>query len=139
MVNDQILIKEMCLAGREYLTAGATITPGCLVERNSAGLVVPHQLPGGPAQRMFAIEPLPLKIDQNYLLDEAVACKICRAGDQLYAFLADGESTSIGDFLCSAGNGVFKKHDVTHTDNLLALALETVVAEGDTRIVIEII
>lgn len=133
------MIKEMCLAGRGFMTAGATITPGCLVERSPDGTLIPHQLSGGPAQRMFAIEELPFAIDTNYSINKEMLYKICRAGDQVYAFLADGESVVIGDFLCSAGNGVFNKHTLTHEDNLLAIALEAVEAEGDTRIIIEII
>lgn len=133
------MITEMCLAGRGYMTAGATITPGCLVERDSAGTLIPHRLAGGPAQRMFALEKVPFGIDANYSINKEMLYKICRAGDQVLAFLADGESASIGDFLCSAGNGVLKNHTLTHDDNLLALALEAVEAVGDTRIIIEII
>lgn len=139
MANEQILIKEMCVAGKGLLFAEQTITPGCLVERTSANKLVPHSTPGGFAQRMIALESDPPVIDTNYDTNDIVQYKICRSGDQVYSFLADGESVQIGDFLCSAGNGVFKKHTLTHDGNVLALALEAVEAEGDTRLIIEII
>ncbi len=138
MPVESILIKEMCIAGKGTLTAGGTITPGCLVERTATGLLVPHSIVGGPSQRMIALEDLPFEIDENYFVNYEVFYKICRSGDQVYAFLVDGESTVIGDFLCSASNGVFKKRTLNQ-DTVLALALEAIEAVGDTRIIIEII
>lgn len=138
MPVESILIKEMCIAGKGTLTAGGTITPGCLVERTDAGILIPHSTEGGPAQRMIALEASPFEIDKNYLVNEDVSYKICRSGDQVYAFLKDGYVTVVGDFLCSAGNGVFEKRTLNQY-KVLALALEAVDAVGDTRIIIEII
>jgi len=135
MNNDPIIILEMCVAGRGTLLAGAIITPGCLVERNVNGDLIPHQFAGGPAQRMLALSSSqPYK---NYSIGETVTYKVCRSGDQMYGFLADGENVIIGDYLCSAGNGVFKK--VSSQDVALSLALEPCISEGDTKLKIEML
>lgn len=131
-----ILVRQMCLAGRGARKAAAVITPGSLLMRIWNQYVIPHNLPGGPFQQMFALEKEGQSIDVSYNIDESVDYKICRAGDNVYAFLESGQAVDVGDFLESAGNGVLRKYQEGH---VIGLALEAGSASsGDTRFLIEI-
>jgi hypothetical protein len=131
-----IIIKEMCAAGRGVSTAGSAITPGSLICRNSGTSVIPSPLSGGFSPKMFALETE--NIDLNYKVNSAVPYKMCHTGDQVSAFLANGEVVVVGDALCCAGNGVLRKMSSSQ-DFVLAVSLEALAAIGDTRITVEII
>lgn len=131
-----IIIKEMCAAGRGVSTASSAITPGSLICRDSSTTVIPTPTSGGCCPKMVALETE--SIDLNYKVNASVPYKICHLGDQISAFLADGESVVVGDTLCCAGNGVLRKMSSSQ-DFVLAVSLEAITAVGDTRITIEII
>lgn len=133
-----IMISEMCVAGRGSGTAGTTITPGCLICRDSSGTLSPFNVDGGWALKMFALEVETGQEQVNYQANDTVKFKICHQGDQLSSFLADGETVVIGDRLCCAGNGVLRKIS-SSSDGALAIALEAMTASGDTAIDIEVI
>lgn len=133
-----IMINEVCVAGRGSGTATTTITPGCLICRDSSGGLSPFNVVGGACQKMFALEVETGMEHINYITNDTVTYKICCPGDQLSAFLADGETVVIGDRLCCAGNGVLQKIS-TSSDVALAIALEAMTASGDTAIDIEVI
>lgn len=132
-----IIVKETCIAGRTVGTAGSTITPGCLICLGSDGTVSPVSTTGCLVAKTFALDS-DNNLDVNYKVNDAVPYKYFHAGDQLSAFLKNGESVVIGDLLCCAGNGVFKKVSVS-TEIPLAMSTEAMTAVGDTRLVIEII
>jgi hypothetical protein len=131
-----VMVRESCIAGRKVGTAGSSITPGCLICLCSDGTVAPVSGTGCFAAKTFALETD--DINSNYKINDAVPYKYCHAGDQVSAFLKNGETVVIGDLVCCAGNGVFKKVSTT-TEIPLAVSTEAMTAVGDTRLVIEII
>lgn len=131
-----IIIKEMCIAGRGTATSGSTITPGSLICRTASSTVIPATADGGFTPKMFAIETD--EVDVNYQVNADVPYKMCHTGDQIDAFLANGESVAFGDPLCCAGNGVLRGVALPE-EYVIGIALEAVTAVGDTRISIEII
>ena len=97
----------------EELKAAAAITPGMLVEINSAGKVQAHATGDGFVLPMFAKEDAlqGKTIDQDYAATDPVLCWIPGRGDIVNAILHDEENVAIGDLLSSYGNGTLKKYD----------------------------
>ncbi len=95
---------------RKERTAAGTITPGFLIELDTNGDVVAHATDGGDAARMVAIEDALQgnEIGDDYSSGDQVQYVTPRPGDELYMWLADGETASIGSFLISKGNGELK-------------------------------
>ena len=99
---------------REEAIAAGTITPGMLCERDSNDKFVVHNSAGARAQRLFAVED-DLQgddIDTNYATtgdNTRVQANIFRAGDLVWALLANGENAAIGDLLVSNGDGYLKE------------------------------
>jgi len=97
-------------------TAGATVTPGELLEFAADGDLQPHSTApatdaDGSAQTMFADRGFGNSdIDTDYSAGEEVRYVIGRRGDEIYAFLADGEDVSKGDALESNGAGALQAH-----------------------------
>lgn len=140
----------------EYTATAVAITPGHLLELTSAGLVQKHSTASGnvlPA--IFAVED-ELQgngIDTAFAVSAKLQCWIPTRGDQVYAWLADGEDVAIGDPLESAGDGTLQKHvpdidsaadvETIYGNSIVAVALEAVdltnsaVAAG--RIIVRII
>lgn len=96
--------------------AGATVTPGELLEYAADGDVQPHStVPAtdtdGSAQPRFADRGFGNDgVDDDYSAGERVKTVIGRRGDEINAFLAAGENVSKGDALESAGNGALQAH-----------------------------
>ncbi len=111
MAKHTVKLKSYVDINNEYNAASA-VTPGELIEVNSSGKVKAHANAGQNVLPMFAFED-ELQgngIDDDYDADDPVQCWIPRAGDEVYAFLADGEDASQGDFLESDGNGALQVH-----------------------------
>lgn len=136
--------------------ATEAITPGDLVERyNNSGSVGlrKHSTAGGNAGRLFAKENDIAGDDLNddYASGEVVQFWACRPGDEVYAWLADGENASIGSFLESNGDGTLKVADedgdsagLERTQSIVAIALENVNLSAssnttDGRIKVEVV
>lgn len=107
----------------EAVAAGA-ITPGHLLQLNNAGKVVVHATSGGYAERIFALEDAlqGKTISDAYASGDLVGYVVAPPGDEVYAFLADGESVVIGDQLVSNGDGTLQK--LAGTEKPIAIALE---------------
>lgn len=90
----------------EALADGAN-TPGMLLERTTAGLFKVHSSAGQPAEALFSVEDelQGNEIDDAYADAARVLARSFRKGDQVYAFLNNGETAAIGNYLESAGNG----------------------------------
>lgn len=104
----------------EYTATAVAITPGHLLALTSAGLVQKHSPAGGnvlPA--MFAVEDeLQGKgIDFPFAASAKLQVWIPTRGDQVYAFLKDGETAAIGDALESAGDGTLQVYDTSSGNN----------------------
>jgi hypothetical protein len=134
-----------------YATAVA-ITPGFLVELDSAGKVQAHSNAGQAAQTAFAVEDdlQGKEIGDNYAANSIVQYNIFRRGDEVLAMLNDGENVAIGDFLESSGNGKVRKYAadsagaVEYPKSIVGVAMEAVdmsdssAADPSGRIRIEI-
>lgn len=108
-------VKTITIKGtgvQKEATASGITTPGHLVQRDSAGKVKPHASAGQPVAAMFAIEDelQGNTIDDNYAVGALVQYKMFLPGDEVWAFLKDGESVAIGDKLQSGGDGTLIKY-----------------------------
>jgi len=113
----------------EALAAGV-VRPGHLLRLNVDGDVVPHNIVLGQAERMFALEDAlqGRAIATDYSSGELVSIVIANPGDEIYAWLAVGESVVPGDFLGSDGFGHLVAADesgFTSNVDVIAVALET--------------
>jgi len=102
-----IKIKNYSNIFEEY-TAAAAIIPGMLLELIAAGTVQAHSTATGSALPMFPLEDefQGKTINDAYAAGDVIPqVWIPGRGDQVYALLDDGETTVIGSFLESAGNG----------------------------------
>ena len=107
--------KNIVLKGdpiRKEYAAGGTVTPGFLLTWDGSGDLVHHDVAGGLASPMFAVEQdfLSDNIDEDYASGDEVQYVVGRPGDEIYAMLGDGETVSTGDFLESNGDGRLREH-----------------------------
>lgn len=115
---------------REEALAAGVVRPGQLLSLNVDGDVVPHGIVLGQAERLFAEEDAlqGRAISTDYSSGERVTMVLAAPGDEIYAWLAVGETVSKGDFLASDGFGHFVAADesgLTQGIDTLAVALET--------------
>lgn len=112
--------------------AGGTITPGMILELQSAGTVRAHNTAGGnvvPVMVALEDELQGKGIDDNYTSTNPVQIWIPHAGDVFYGILADGETIVKGDLLESKGDGTLRKYTDASDDQprcLVGVALEAV-------------
>ena len=107
MAPKTILLKGDPLQKIAQATAVA-ITPGMLLQYSSvAGRCEAHGVSGGVHNRMFAIEDAlqGREIGTDYDANDNVQFVSCRPGDEVYAWLKDGENVARGDYLESNGDG----------------------------------
>lgn len=150
-----VKLKNYLNVVEEYV-AGGTITPGHLVKLNSSDKVVVSDVDGSTAIPMFATEDefQGNGITDDYTSDDKVQVWIPQRGDQVYAFLKNGENVDIGDYLVVSDNGTLKEYvpqtvtgdsgfddDTSLPDNkVVAQAIEAVNASGgDSRIKVRIV
>ena len=110
MAKNTIKLKKFADIINEYKAVGA-INPGALLEITSAGKVQPHSTAGGTIQKMFALEDelQGRTIDTAFSADEPVQCWQTVSGEEVYAWLKNGQSVAIGDYLQSGGDGTLTK------------------------------
>lgn len=102
--------------------AAGTITPGFLIQHDSAGKVVAHSSAGAAGAHMIAIESVFTSrpdlsgqggtITDNYVTDDLVRFHRAQKGDELYMILAaPGTAGGVtpADFLESNGDGKLRK------------------------------
>lgn len=124
---------------REAPAAGA-ITPGMLLAYDSTLDVKAHDVAGGSASPMFALEYdfTGDDIDDAYAADDQVKYRVFSPGARVYAWLASGQSVEIGEFLTSNGAGLLTS--ASGGDIIVAQAIEEVDATAaNARIQIEIV
>lgn len=122
---------------------GGSIYPGHLIQVHSTTQVKVHATAGGHAQKAFAVEDEEQgnTIDDKYDVGLNLKYKVAQRGAEVFAWLKEGESVSVGDPLESAGTGELQKHtaaasnsdgafdeggETIYTDNIVGYALETV-------------
>lgn len=110
MASRTILLKGRGV--RKEAKAGGTITPGHLVAINSSGALVVHNVAGGRAATLFAVENdlIGNTIDDNYVSGDYVQAEYLRTGDEVYGLVAaNAAAIAVGDYLESAGDGTVRK------------------------------
>jgi hypothetical protein len=96
---------------QEEARSAATITPGMLIDRNSANAVIPHATAGGPAALDIAIENphLGKTINDNYVSGDLVFLHRLKKGEEFYGLLpAAAAAVTPATFMSSNGDGTFK-------------------------------
>lgn len=137
--------KTISLKGEAILKereANAAITPGHLVELMSTGKIRVHATIGGQAQKAFALENdlIGKGIDDAYAADDNVRYGVFTAGAEVYALLLSGETSAIGDFLESAGNGTLQVSSTPVEGSNVAIALEAITGgAGAKRVKVEVL
>lgn len=112
----------------EEALAGGAISPGHLLQLGSDSKVVVHDNAGGIGETLFAMEDALQgnSIDDNYSSGDRVSLVIANRGDVIYAWLAAGDVTAVGDHLVSQGNGTLHVPGSDDIEHVLAVALEAV-------------
>ena len=109
------------------------ITPGHLIQLDSAGKVEVHGLAKGFNGANFAMEDelQGETIDTAYVATDIVQMLTATPGDEINAILKDGETAVIGTSLESAGDGTLQ----AFTDGIvIAVALEAVDMSGSSGV-----
>ena len=141
MAKQTIKLKKYLDVINEY-NAVAAITPGHLIELTSAGKVQKNSAAGLACAKMFALEDelQGNTIDTDYAIAAPVQCWNAVAGEEVFAWVANGEDIAIGDFLVSNGNGELKEMTadgssaVVTEETPIALALEAVDMSGSSGV-----
>lgn len=105
---------------KEALSAGA-ITPGHLVELNSAGDVIVHNTAGAPSRKLFALENVATAkgISDAYVDNETTRYLEGNSGDVVYGWLINGtgqDVTANATRLVSNGDGTLQAADGAELD-----------------------
>lgn len=92
---------------REEAVAASAISPGMLIEEDSAGKFKAHATEGGSAVKLFAeVDALQGKtLSDDYAADALVSANVEVSGNEVQAFLKAGENVAKGAKLISAGDG----------------------------------
>jgi len=113
MAKKTIKVKKYSDVIEELTATAVAIRPGELVEITSAGTIQAHSTAGGSVvPPMFVLED---ELQGKAITDSIAAsakaqCWIPYRGDQVYAWLEDGETAVIGSLLESSGSGTLKVH-----------------------------
>jgi len=118
--------------------ANAAITPGHLIEIMTTGKLRVHATAAGMALPMFALSESYAGggIDDAYASNDQVCYAQCKSGDEIYGWLKNGVTSTVGAFLESDGAGGFQlsTHAVTNATTAaawpVAIALEAVNNSG---------
>lgn len=104
-----IKLKKYLDVINEY-PAGGAINPGMLVSITATGTVLANSEAGGVCEKLFALEDelQGRTIDDAFKQGEPIQCWNAVTGEEVYAWLADGEDAQQGDILVSAGNGALE-------------------------------
>lgn len=134
MAKNTVKIKKYSDVIEEYTLTAVAVTPGYFLEVTSAGVAQAHSTAGGNVFPLVALED-ELQgdgIDGNIAASQKTQCWIPYRGDQVYAWLKDGETAVIGSTLESAGDGTLQVHTadsagvVEYPNAIVGIALEAV-------------
>ena len=111
MAKKTIKLKKVTDIINEYV-AGEAITPGMLITLAADGDVDKNAVAGGICEKMFAVEDelQGRTIDTDYDAADPVQCWLATPGEEVLAWLANGEDVAIGDKLVSNGDGQLKEY-----------------------------
>ena len=143
MAKNTIKLKKYLDVIDEFIAAGV-ITPGHLLEIDSAGKVVVHNSAGGNVTPLIALEDelQGRTIDDDFAALEPVQVWGAQRGEVAYMLLANGETAVIGNYLESAGDGTLQVHSeddassdepiTIYGNQLVGIALEAVDMSGSS-------
>lgn len=116
MAYNTIIVKGDPL--RKELRAAGAITPGDLLRYASTTTVATHNVSGGTAFPLFALEAgyIGDTISTDYAAGDQVPFVHARRGDELYVNVASGENIAAFDPLESNGLGQLKEYTVQTLD-----------------------
>ena len=143
MAKQTIKLKKYFDVVNEY-DAGEAITPGMLIALAADGDVDKHAVAGGLCEKMFALEDelQGRTIDTDYAAGDPVQCWIALPGEEVLAWLANGEDVSIGDKLVSNADGqlkaftadIYVSSGVDTEEYVIAMALEAIDMSGSSGV-----
>lgn len=140
MAKQTIKLKKYFDVVNEY-NAGTAITPGMLIEVAADGDVDPQNVAGGVCEKMFALEDelQGRTIDTAYAVTDPVQCWIALPGEEVLAWLANGEDVAIGEKLVAAGGGALKaatadSSAVVTEEHVIAVAMEAIDMSGSSGV-----
>jgi hypothetical protein len=123
--------------------ANGALTPGELINLDSAGHAIPHGGSALTALKRFAVEDAQngVAIGTAYADNDSIQYIHAKPGDEIYAFLkASSAAVVIGSYVDSAGDGSLEKVDTdaasddTQRSSIVGQAIEAVTPGGsDTR------
>lgn len=138
MAKKTIKLKKYDDIINEYV-AVAAVTPGMLLEVTAANKVQACSSAGIAVAKVFALEDelQGRTIDTAYAIGDPVQCWMCVPGEEVYAWLADGEDVAIGAKLVSDGAGKLKAMTEDSSaavveETPIAIALEAVDMSGSS-------
>jgi len=124
---------------KEYNAANGNIEPGMFIERTTDGDVQAHATAGGKGRRMFANVDVLLGNGREdaYAADSRVNCLVCAPGQEVYAWLATGNTTTLEDTaLSSNGDGSLKVAGAS--DEVVAYAMEAKANTSGSKVEIRV-
>jgi len=140
MAKQTIKLKKYTDIVNEY-NCDEAITPGMLVAVASDGDIDKHASAGGVCEKMFAVEDelQGRTIDTDYDSGDPVQCWLATPGEEVLAWLANGEDVSEGDVLVSNGDGQLKaatadSSGVVVEEYPIAVALEDIDMSGSSGV-----
>ena len=138
MAKQTIKLKKYTDIINEY-DCDEAITPGMLVAVAADGDIDLNSSAGGVCEKLFAVEDelQGRTIDTDYDSGDPVQCWLATPGEEVLAWLLDGEDIAIGDILVSAGDGTLKEATadssaVVIEEFPIAVALEAVDMSGSS-------
>lgn len=140
---------------RKESRAASAITPGDLLMLASISTVQRHNVQGGTAFPLFAVESgfLGKTISDSYSAGDQVPFVHARRGDEIYAYVASGQNIAANDPLESDGDGKLREYtvltldvgatetidEVVYTNTIVGFALEAPGSlSADTRVLIAV-
>jgi len=139
MAKQTIKLKKYTDIINEF-DAGEAITPGMLLALAADGDVDLNSSAGLACAKMFALEDelQGRTIDTDYDAADPVQVWTATPGEEVLAWLANGEDVSIGTFLVSNGDGQLKamtaddSSDIVAEETPIAMALEAIDMSGSS-------
>ena len=115
----------------EYKAQAADVYPGHLIQVNSSGKVIPHDIIGGKGEAIFAQEDAlqGKNVAQVYSADSIVGCILPGKSCEVYARIQDAQDISEGDSLMSGGDGtliIVADESGANADEVIAYAAEDI-------------
>lgn len=137
MARRCIKLKGQPQQSEEY-AASVAITPGMLLEVESAGTIKPHSSADAAAAPVFALEreEMGKDIDTAYAIGDTVKSGHFHPGCRVNALVPSGQNLAKGAYVQSNGDGRVK---AVASGTRLGFVVEAVNATASSRCIIELV